>query len=137
MNRNAIEFLDGELEEKGELTFETRGKLLTLATEIIAFRYLKYLEQCRDKADKNSLDFKYWNARIYTEVEAYERALRNILTAKGEKKAWERTRIKLTHNSKLIKMALKSVGVRDETGIPMNVTYVIDLKENKLRRCVH
>lgn len=134
MNRNAIEFLDEELEEKGELTFETRGKLLTSAAEVVAFQYLKYLEQCRDKADKNSLDFKYWNARIYTEVEAYERALSNILTAKGEKKVLGRTRINITHNSKLIKMALKSVGVKDESGIPVNVGYVIRLRENKLQK---
>ena len=136
MDREAIENLDRELWEKGELTFETRGELLTSAAAVVAFQYLKYLEECRDKADKNSLDFKYFNARIYKDIEPYEKALKNVLTTESEKKVFGRKRIKITCNSKFVKIALKAIGVKNESGIFLNITYVIDLKENKLRWCV-
>lgn len=137
MDREAIENLDKELWEKGELTFETRERLLNLSATVVAFQYLKHLEECRSKVDRNSFDFKYWNARIHNEAEPYEKALRNFLMAESEKKVFGRNKIKITHNSKLVKMALKSVGVRDEAGIPVNVVYVIDLKENKIQKVFH
>lgn len=137
-SRGYIELLNNELRKKGVLTFETREELIEMSSEILAFKYLNYLEYWRCTAMDDPNETKYWMERINCEVELYRLALKREIEKQANKnKKWKGTKIRIgLYHKKLIKKALRAIGKTEifACGIPTNVKYIIDFKSYKIEQ---
>lgn len=136
--RREISLLERTLNEKGRISFSTRRELISSTADIVAFNYLEYLEFWKCTAMDDWEESAYWKARIDEEVDTYQTAVKKAIEMEAEKTWFGRQRrtIKISaRHKKVIKFALRVIERDVDLNVmPVNVTYVMDLKRNTLRQ---
>lgn len=130
-----------ELREKGVLTFDTREELIEASANILTLDYLEGLEHGRTNVTDEISERNYWDLKIVCHVIPYRDLLKSIINQESKKKFWGREKKKILisrKHRKITNFAFMILGKvpKEDCGIPFNVTYVINLQENKLQKVI-
>lgn len=141
MDREVAANLNRALRENGEFTFSSREELITLTANFLASEYHRHLEFWRCTAMDDREETAYWDRRIEHEVEPYCDALKKGLEAETKKKWFglAKNEIRISHrHKKILEGALRAIGKSgvNISGVAANVTYVLNLRENKLQKII-
>ena len=130
-----------EVLAKGEtIPFGSQDEMLTAVAGLLASGYQDNLENWKVAAANERIEQQYWTQRIQKEVVPFADAVKEAITeeAKAQSPIYQNQVIKINSQKspKVIEAGLKAVQSSMPVGsiFPRNATYVVDLKENKIRR---
>lgn len=130
-----------EVLAKGEIIpFDSQDEMLTAVAGLLARGYQDNLEGWKVSAANDRIEQQYWTQRIQKEVVPFADAVKEAITeeVKAKSPIYQNQVIKINSqkNPKVIEAGLKAVQSSMPAGsiFPRNATYVVDLKENKIRR---